>query len=68
MNLLAAIACVLSLVVVDATRLACRLERYEDCGEALVLMRVESRGVAVGLRTSEARAEAWRRGVGSNAR
>lgn len=67
MNLLAAIACALSLGPADATRLACRLERYEDCGEVLALMRVESRGVAVGVHTghrSRVRgAVFWRRAV-----
>lgn len=49
--LLAAIAAALSLGPVDATRLACRLERYEDCGEVLRIVAVESRGVAVGVHT-----------------
>ena len=67
MNLLAAIAGALSLGPVDATRLACRLERYEDCGEVMALMRVESRGVAVGLHTRHAARVRggvfWRRAV-----
>jgi hypothetical protein len=66
-NLLAAIACALSLGPADATRLACHLERHEDCGEVLALMRVESRGVAVGLHTRHrARVRGavfWRRAV-----
>jgi hypothetical protein len=48
---LAIIAAALSLGPADATRLACRLERYEPCGEVLALMQVESRGVAVGVHT-----------------
>ena len=67
MNLLAAIVCALSLGPADATRLACRLEHYADCGEILALMRVESRGVAVGLHTRHhARVRGgvfWRRAV-----
>lgn len=67
MNLLAAIACALSLGPADATRLACRLERYDDCGEVMALMRVESRGVAVGVhmwhRARVGGAVFWRRAV-----
>ncbi len=51
MNLLAAIACALSLGPADATRLACHLERYDDCDEVLAVLRVESRGEAVGVHT-----------------
>lgn len=51
----------------DATRLACRLERYEPCSELLDIMRVESRGVAVGEHTAHARRVSggvfWRRAV-----
>jgi hypothetical protein len=69
LSLLAAIACALSLGPADATALACRLERYEDCGEVLSLMRVESRGVAVGLHRRHASrvrgAVFWRRAVES---
>lgn len=67
MNLLATICAALSLGPADATRLACRLEHYEDCGEVLALMRVESRGVAVGVHTGRhARVPGgvfWRRAV-----
>lgn len=49
--LLATLAAALSLGPVDATRLACRLERYADCGEVLRIVAVESRGVAVGVHT-----------------
>lgn len=67
MNLLAAIACALSLGPADATRLACHLEHYVDCGEVLALMCVESRGVAVGLHTGHAARVRggvfWRRAV-----
>ena len=47
--IIAAIAAALSLGPVDATRLACRLERYEDCGEVLRIVAVESRGRPVGV-------------------
>ena len=67
MNLIATICTALSLGPADATRLACRLEHYEDCGEVLALMRVESRGVAVGVHTGHhARVRGgvfWRRAV-----
>jgi len=66
-NLLAAIVCALSLGPADATRLACRLERWPDCGEVIAILRVESRGVAVGVHTRHARrvrgAVFWRRAV-----
>lgn len=52
---LALIAAALSLAPADATRLACRLERYADCGEVLALMAAESRGQAVGVHTGHAR-------------
>ena len=52
---LVAIACALSLLPADATRIACRLERYADCGEVLRLVAVESRGVAVGVHTGHAK-------------
>lgn len=67
MSLLAVIACALSLGPADATRLACRLERWPGCGEVLALMRVESRGVEVGVHTRHhARVRGavfWRRAV-----
>lgn len=50
-SLLCMFAAALSLGPTDATRLACRLERYEPCGEVLALMQVESRGQAVGVHT-----------------
>lgn len=50
----ALIAAALSLAPADATRLACRLERYAGCGEVLALMAVESRGQAVGVHTGHA--------------
>lgn len=67
MSLLVAIAFALSLGPADATRLACRLERWLDCAEVLAILRVESRGVAVGVHTRHARrvrgAVFWRRAV-----
>lgn len=67
MSLLAAIACVLSLGPADATRLACRLERWPDCGEVLAILRVESRGETVGVHTRHAARVRggvfWRRAV-----
>lgn len=36
---------------IAASRLACQLERWPDCGEVLRLVAVESRGVAVGVHT-----------------
>ena len=67
MTLLATIAAALSLAPADATRIACRVERYADCGEVLALMRAESRGVAVGVHTGHgARVPGgvfWRRAV-----
>jgi len=67
MSLLAIIACALSLGPADATRLACRLEHWPDCGEVLAILRVESRGVAVGVHTRHhARVRGtvfWRRAV-----
>lgn len=51
---LALIAAALSLGPADATRLACRLERYADCGEVLALMATESRGQVVGVHTGHA--------------
>ena len=69
MNLLSAIAYALSLGPADATRLACRLERYADCGEVLAILRVESRGESVGVHTGHhARVRGgvfWRRAVES---
>jgi hypothetical protein len=47
-TLLAAIIAALSLGPTDATRLACRLERYEPCSEILAILAVESRGLPVG--------------------
>lgn len=47
--LLSAIAVAMSLGPRDATVLACRLERYADCGEVLSLMATESRGQRVGV-------------------
>lgn len=52
---LALIAAALSLSPADATRLACRLERYAACGEVLALMAIESRGHAVGVHTGHAK-------------
>lgn len=67
MSLLAAITCALSLGPADATRLACRLERWPDCGEVLAILRVESRGEAVGVHTRHAARVRggvfWRRAV-----
>jgi hypothetical protein len=51
MTVLAAILAAMSLGPVDATRLACRLEQYADCGEVLRIVAVESRGVSVGEHT-----------------
>ena len=48
------ISAALSLRPADATRLACRTERYADCGEVLALMQAESRGQAVGVHTGHA--------------
>ncbi len=66
-NLLATICAALSFGPVDATRLACRIERYEPCGEVLRLVAVESRGVAVGVHTRHAGRVSggvfWRRAV-----
>jgi hypothetical protein len=66
-NLLAVIACALSLNPTDATRLACHLECWPDCGEVLAILRVESRGESVGVHTRH-RARVgggvfWRRAV-----
>ena len=51
----------------SATRLACALERYPDCAEVLQLVKVESRGQAVGVHTEHASrvsgAVFWRRAV-----
>jgi hypothetical protein len=66
-QVLAAIFAALSLGPADATRLACRLEQYVDCGEVLRIVAVESRGVAVGEHTGyHARVGGgvfWRRAV-----
>jgi hypothetical protein len=66
-TILAAIVAALSLGPADATRLACRLERYVDCDEVLDIMRTESRGVAVGVHTGHAKrvrgAVFWRAAV-----
>jgi hypothetical protein len=43
-----AIIAALSVGPADATRLACRLERYEPCSEVLAILAVESRGLPVG--------------------
>lgn len=51
MTLAAAILAAMSLAPADATRLACAVERYADCGEVLHLLAVESRGEAVGVHT-----------------
>lgn len=63
----AVILAALSLRPADATRLACRTERYEPCGEVLALMQTESRGQAVGVHTGHARRVPggvfWRRAV-----
>lgn len=59
----------LSLAPADATRLACRLERYADCGEVLGIVAAESRGVAVGVHTGHAKRVRgdvfWRAAVGA---
>jgi hypothetical protein len=41
---LAAIIAALSLGPADATRMACRLERYDPCSEVMAILAVESRG------------------------
>ena len=51
--LIAAILAALSPSPADATRLACRLERYH-CAEVLAILEVESRGQAVGVHTGHA--------------
>lgn len=53
--LAAVILAALALPPVDATRLACRLERYEPCSELLAILAVESRGQAVGVHTGHAK-------------
>ena len=52
--MLAAFLRAASLSPADATRLACHVERYADCGEVLDIMRSESRGVAVGVHAGHA--------------
>ena len=54
MSAVAAILAAMSLGPADATRLACRTERYAGCGEVLALMQAESRGQAVGVHTGHA--------------
>lgn len=51
--LIAYLLAALSLSPADATRLACRLERY-PCAEVLAILAVESRGQAVGVHTGHA--------------
>lgn len=67
MSMLGVILAALSLGPADATRLACRAERYEPCGEVLAIMQVESRGRAVGIHTGHARRISggvfWRKAV-----
>lgn len=48
---LALILSALSFSPAAATRLACRLERYEPCSEVLAILAVESRGQVVGVHT-----------------
>lgn len=65
--MIAAILAALSLATADATRLACRVERYEPCGEVLAIVAAESRGQAVGVHTGHAARVAgavfWRKAV-----
>lgn len=65
--MLATILAALSLAPVDATRLACRVERYEPCSEVLAIVAAESRGQAVGVHTGHAARVAgsvfWRKAV-----